>query len=297
MSSAGARTSADEVLAKAAEISGVDLRGAEAIRDGSHAIYRLADDVVARIGRLGSIDDARRELRISQWLNDSGIPTVEAETSLTQPVIVAGRPVTWWRLIPDHRPSTPGELGSMLRALHALSQPTEFELPAYDPFAGLRERIDTAGMLDQDDRTWLLQHYTRLRGQYGNLPNIISPCVIHGDAWQGNLVVPPSGIPTVLDLDKMSIGRREWDLTQLGVDYTDFSRVPLDDYRAFVVSYGGYDVTEWPGFRVLADIQELRWVAFAVAQSIGNGNAAAQAKHRIACLRGQVLRPWRWEAL
>lgn len=297
MSPSGMHTSADEVLAKAAEISGVDLRGAELIRDGSHAIYRLADDVVARIGRPGSIDDAQRELRISQWLNDSGIPTVEAETLLTQPIIITDRPVTWWRLIPDHRPSTPGELGAMLRALHALPPPTEFELPTYDPFTGLDERIDSAGMLDHDDRAWLLQHYTRLRAQYDALPNTLSSCVIHGDAWQGNLVVPPSGIPTVLDLDKVSIGRREWDLTQLGVDYTDFSRVPRDDYQSFVTAYGGDDVTQWPGFRTLADIQELRWVAFAVAQSTGNGKAALQAKHRIACLRGQVPRPWRWEAL
>ncbi|MEV6557951.1 aminoglycoside phosphotransferase family protein [Nocardia sp. NPDC051756] len=297
MSSPRSHTSADEVLAKAAEVSGVDLRGAEVIRDGSHAIYRLADNIVARIGQPGSIDDAKRELRVSQWLNDSGIPTVEAETSLTQPVVVDDRPVTWWRLIPDHRPSTPGELGAMLRALHELSPPSEFELPAYDPFTGLEERIDTADMLDRDDRTWLLQHYARLRAQYYSLPNTLSPCVIHGDAWQGNLVVPPSGIPTVLDLDKMSIGRREWDLTQLGVDYTDFSRVPYDDYQSFVTAYGGDDVTEWPGFRILADIQELRWVAFAVAQSAGNGNAARQAKHRIACLRGQVPRPWQWEAL
>ncbi|WP_107660508.1 phosphotransferase enzyme family protein [Nocardia suismassiliense] len=285
------------MLAKAAEVSGVDLRGAELIRDGSHAIYRLADDIVARIGQAGSIDDAQRELRISHWLNASGIPTVEAETSLTQPVIVADRPVTWWRLIPDHRPSTPSELGAMLRMLHALPPPTEFELPAYDPFTGLEERIDTAVMLDQDDRTWLLQHYSRLRAEYETLPKALMPCVIHGDAWQGNLVVPPSGIPTALDLDKMSIGRPEWDLIQLGVDYTDFSRVPDGDYRSFVEAYGGYDVTEWPGFRVLADIQELRWVAFAVAQSAGNDIAARQAKHRIACLRGQVPRPWRWEAL
>ncbi|WP_063632280.1 phosphotransferase enzyme family protein [Nocardia brasiliensis] len=297
MSSPHSCTPADEVLAKAAEVSGVELCGAEVIRDGSHAIYRLADDIVARIGQPGSIDDAVRELRISQWLNNSGIPTVESVPSLPHPIVVADRPVTWWRLIPDHRPSTPGELGAMLRALHALPPPTEFELPNYDPFTGLEERINNAEMLVQDDRTWLLQHCARLRTDYEVLPNALSPCVIHGDAWQGNLVVPPSGIPTVLDLDKVSIGRRQWDLTQLGVDYTDFSRVPPDDYRSFVVAYGGDDVTKWPGFRVLADIQELRWVAFAVAQSAGNGNAARQAKHRIACLRGEVPRPWQWEAL
>ncbi|WP_228539363.1 phosphotransferase enzyme family protein [Nocardia sp. XZ_19_385] len=289
--------SIDEVLTKAAEISGVDVRGAELIRDGSHGVYRLAHEIVARIGQPGSIDAAQRELRISQWLNDSGIPTVESEASRSQPIVVADRPVTWWKLIPDHRPSTPGELAAMLHALHALAPPIEFELPTYDPFTGLKERITTAGMLDQDDRAWLLQHSARLHEQYDALPDPPSRCVIHGDAWQGNLVVPPSGIPTVLDLDQVSIGRREWDLIQLAVDYVDFSRVPRDDYRSFVEAYGGYDVTGWPGFRVLADIQELRWVAFAVAQSASNSNAAFQAKHRIACLRGQVPPPWQWEAL
>ncbi|WP_280454455.1 phosphotransferase enzyme family protein [Nocardia brasiliensis] len=297
MKSPDSQTSADEVLTKAAEISGANLRGAEIIRDGSHAIYRLNDNIVARIGRPHSINDAEREIRISRWLNESGIPTVEAETSLPQPIVIADRPVTWWRLIPDHRPSTPAELGATLRKLHTLAPPTEFELPAYDPFASLEQRIDTADMLDQDDRSWLLRHFAQLRSTYDELPNNLSLRVIHGDAWQGNLVVPPSGIPIVLDLDKVSIGRPQWDLTQLGVDYTDFSRVSRYDYQSFVAAYGGDDVTKWPGFRVLADIQELRWVAFAVAQSAGDGNAARQAKHRIACLRGEVPRPWQWEAL
>ncbi|WP_069166809.1 phosphotransferase enzyme family protein [Nocardia altamirensis] len=297
MSSARATSSTEQVLAKAAEISGVDLHGAQVIRDGSNAIYRLAHDMVARIGQPGCLEAAERELRISQWLNNSGIPTVEAMSALRQPVVVADRPVTWWRLIPDHRPSTPAEMGAMLSALHALPPPTELQLPAYDPFTGLHERLVTAAMIDEDDRTWLLSHHTELRTQYDALPEAFSLSVIHGDAWQGNLVVPSSGVPTVLDLDKVSIGRREWDLIQLAVDYTDFSRVSGQDYRAFVEAYGGYDVTSWPGFRVLADIQELRWVGFAIARSPDSPRAAAQAKHRIACLRGQVARPWRWDAL
>ncbi|WP_328404310.1 phosphotransferase enzyme family protein [Nocardia sp. NBC_00403] len=297
MSSTGPTASTDEVLAKAAEVSGVELREAVLVRDGSHAIYRLADDVVARIGQPGSIDHAERELRISQWLNDSGIPTVEAETSLVQPIVIADRPVTWWRLIPDHRPSSPRELGATLRTLHALPPPNEFVIPSYDPFAGLERRIVTAPLIDEDDRAWLLEHYARLRGKYDGLPNILTPSVIHGDAWQGNVVVPPSGIPTVLDLDKVSLGWREWDLIQLAVDYTDFSRVSDEEYQSFVEAYGGYDVTAWTGFRVLGDIQELRWVGFAVARSEASRAAAAQAKHRIACLRGQVPPRWRWDAL
>ncbi|MBF6207262.1 aminoglycoside phosphotransferase family protein [Streptomyces gardneri] len=291
-----ATTVSREVLAKAAQQAGLDLHEPEAIREGSHAIYRVSD-IVARIGRRGSLENAERELRVSRWLNSSGIPTVEAVSELPQPIVIDDRPVTWWHLIPEHRPATPAELGAMLRALHSLTPPADFELPRHDPFGDLRERLATAGVVDVDDRTWLLTRYDELRKQYDKLPDPQRLTVIHGDAWQGNLVVPPSGIPTVLDLDKVSLGRPEWDLVQLAVDHTDFARVPDADYLSFVNAYGGYDVTTRPDFRVFADIQELRWVGFALERTSASRTAARQANHRIACLRGAVPRPWQWEAL
>ncbi len=185
----------------------------------------------------------------------------------------------------------------MLRALHALAPPDEPKLLEYDPFSELRERLAAPGVADDGDRAWLLSHYDDLRRRHDGLPKPGPLRVIHGDAWQGNLVVPASGTPIVLDLDKLSLGRPEWDLIQLAVDYTDFSRVSEADYRSFVEAYGGVDVTTQPSFRVLADIQELRWVGFALGQGNASATAAQQAKHRIACLRGEVPRPWRWEAL
>lgn len=199
--------------------------------------------IVARIGKPHSYRTAQRELRISQWLNQNGIRTVQAANSIPQPTVVDERPVTWWTLIPDHRPSTPEELGRMLRQLHALTPPADFPLPNYAPFDGLRERLDSATMLKNDDHSWLLEQYARLRRQYDELDDPSPPCVIHGDAWQGNLVVPTSGEPTVLDLDQVSAGWREWDLVQLAVDFTDFRRITDGQYQSFVDAYGGYDVT------------------------------------------------------
>ncbi|WP_280267944.1 phosphotransferase [Nocardia wallacei] len=292
-----ATTSSREVLANAARQAEIDLDGYQAIREGSHAIYRLPGGIVARIGKPGTRTDAEREVRVSQWLNNSGITTVEAVAELPQPIVIDDRPVTWWHLIPDHRPATPAELGAMLHALHALPPPAEPKLPEYDPFDGLRERLATATILDDADRAWLLMHHDKVYQNYMSLPNPLSLNVIHGDAWQGNLVVPPSGIATVLDLDKVSLGRPEWDLIQLAVDYTDFSRITHTDYQSFTDAYNGQDATTWPEFRTLADIQELRWVGFALTQASASETAAHQAKHRIACLRGDVRRPWLWEAL
>lgn len=281
---------------KAARRVGLKLGQPEAIREGSHAVYR-ARDVVARIGRPGSLKDAERELRVSRWLNSSGIPTVDAISGLPQPIVVDDRPVTWWHFIPDHRPATPAELGVMLRALHSLTPPSDPDLPRYDPFGDLRARLATADMVDDGDRTWLLTRYDEVHQQYGSLPEPLQPSVIHGDAWQGNLIVPPMGIPTVLDLDKVSLGRPQWDLVQLAVDYTDFARISTAHYLSFVKAYGGYDVTTWPLFRLFADIQELRWVGFAIGRAGASEAVAQQARHRIACLRGEITRPWRWEAL
>jgi hypothetical protein len=91
-------------------LSGIEIHGAVTIRDGSHAIFELPNGIVARIGKPHSYETARRELRISEWLNSSGITTVRAVRGVPQPTVVDERPVTWWDLIPNHRPSTPEEL-------------------------------------------------------------------------------------------------------------------------------------------------------------------------------------------
>ncbi|MFC8530004.1 phosphotransferase enzyme family protein [Nocardia sp. NPDC057227] len=276
---------------------GLDASAATLLRDGANAVFELSGGIVARIGRSFSVDAADHELRVSRWLHASGIPAVAAVTTLPQPIVVEDRPVTWWHLIPDHRPATPAELGGALARLHALNPPTTFELPEYEPFTGLHDRTTAADALGDNDRTWLIQHHTTLRRRYDQLPPPARITVIHGDAWQGNLVVPADGTPIFLDLDKVSRGRPEWDLVQLAVDHTDFTRLDAADYRSFVAGYGGFDLTSTPEFRTFADIQELRWATFAIGLAHRDRAAADEVRHRIACLRGRVPRPWEWRAL
>ena len=71
---------------------------------------------------------------------------------------------------------------------------------------------------------------------------------------------------------------------------------PDDDYTAFVTAYGGYDVRDEPWFRTLADLQELRWTAFVADKAAHDPDAAAEVSHRLACLRGEIPRPWKWSA-
>lgn len=285
-----------EVLQEAAHISGVDVTGAELIRDGSHAMYRLTAGVVARIGRPGTAATAEKEVKVSQWLTESGLNVTQTLPDLLQPIVVNDRPVTWWQLLPKHRAATPAELGEMLRHLHDLEIPRSLQLPHFNPFAELDVRIDRATTLNDNDRTWLMRHHADLRDQYEQLPLGEPRHAIHGDAWQGNVAVPSAGKPILLDLEHVAIGHSDWDLIPLAVDYADFARLDKEDYHSFVTAYGGHDVIETPTFDVLAKIQELRWVCFVLSKSGSNAAARREAHHRIACLRGDIPRPWTWTA-
>ncbi|MDQ3886986.1 MAG: aminoglycoside phosphotransferase family protein [Actinomycetota bacterium] len=282
-------------ITAAAHAAGLDSTGAEVIRDGSNVIYRLSGGVVARIGRTGTQETAEREVRVSRWLTTAGLSVVHALDGLPQPTMVSDRPVTWWGFLPEHRSATPGELGAVLRSLHSRTPPDDLDLPVFDPFSGLSHHISQATALDDDDQSWLTHRLDQLRERYRQLP-LRNSVVIHGDAWQGNVVVPDSAPPTLLDLEHVSFGCPDWDLVPIAVDYTDFARLTTADYDAFVAAYGGYDVTTTPAFRTLADIQELRWVCFVLSKSVASAHAARETRHRIACLRGDIPRPWTWTA-
>lgn len=285
-------TSASELLARAAEAVGLDHHGAECIRDGSNVLYRLPGRVVARIGRRGGADTATREVQIARWLTEAGVSIIRP-LSVLQPTVVQDRPVTWWHEIPPHRPATPAELGQALHVLHAVPPPTGFELPTFDPVADLDAKINED--VPDEVRSWLAEHLAEVRVQYADLPLGLPYSLIHGDAWQGNAAVPGDGHPVLLDLEHVAFGPPEWDLIPIAADRADFARITQQDYDAFAEGYG-HDVTQWPGFRTLANLVELRWCVFIATKTAQQPQATDELRHRIACLRGDIPRPWTWTA-
>ncbi|WP_409185967.1 phosphotransferase family protein [Amycolatopsis sp. VS8301801F10] len=280
----------------AAETAGIDATDMTLIRDGSNAVVRLPHHVVARVGPPGTTASAARQVHVARWLADSGITVVMPLASPPQPTLVDDRPVTWWTELPDHRQSSPAELGTALQALHRLPPPPRPALPPYDGFAGIGERIASARHLDPDDRHWLADRLAQLRRAVDALDLHRTTRVLHGDAWQGNLVVPLTGCdPVLLDLDHVSLGHPAWDLVPLAADHADFARITDADYHSFVTAYGGHDITATPLFRTLADVAELRWTAFVLGKTT-NPEARQETRHRIACLRGHAPRPWTWTA-
>lgn len=284
------------VLRRAASYAGLDAADTSLLRNGSNAIYLLPNaGVVARVGGFCTAENAARQLQVASWLSDSGIEANRPIGGLDL-ITVDGRPVTWWTPIATHRHATPPELGAVLRRLHDLPAPTVIDLPNLDVIGHVAERIESASGISTADRSWLQDRLARLSTELATTDLLEARNVVHGDAWQGNLVVPDGGSPILLDFDNMSIGHPAWDLIPLAVDHEDFARIDSDDYTAFVTAYGGYDVREAPWFRALADLQELRWTAYVAFKAAHNAGAAAEVSHRLACLRGEIPRPWRWTA-
>ena len=294
---AASTTSANlDVLRQAASQVGLNTEDALLLRNGSNAIYLLPSaGVVARIGRSRTAEDAARQVQIATWLSANGIEANLPIDGLDL-VVVAERPVTWWTPIPAHRHATPAELGAVLRKLHDLQVPTTIDLPNLDMVEHVAERITSARALPAADHDWLHSRLATLDEDLAITDVLQSRHVVHGDAWQGNLVVPDGGLPILLDFDNVSIGHPAWDLIPLAVDHEDFARIDNEDYNAFVTADGGYDVREEPWFRTLADLQELRWTAFVADQAAHDPAAATEVSHRLACLRGEVPRPWKWAA-
>jgi aminoglycoside phosphotransferase len=282
------------VLAEACDAVGLDATDARLVREGENTIYRLRSAVYVRISRPGQQAAAVREVAVSRWLNASGVAAVSALGDIHQPVICGDRPVTFWAEIPAHQPGNPAEIAAVLSKLHALPIPENLPLGRLDPFVRLNERVVSAD-INEDDRSWLLRQIKALRAEWDVLVPDLSTCVVHGDAWSGNVVsVPDGGGVVLLDLERCSIGPPEWDLTSTAIKVTTDGRLTKAEYKAFVTVYG-CDVMEWEHFILFRDMRELRMASFAV-QAAGRGaKYRREAQLRIDCLRGGAgNRPWSW---
>ncbi|PRX61438.1 hypothetical protein B0I32_115293 [Nonomuraea fuscirosea] len=93
-------TEALATLHETCETAGLASQDARLIRLGENALYVLPTHLVVRIARsVEVLGDVRKEVAVSAWLNNSGIPAART-TPHYQPLIVRGHPVTLWHLIP-----------------------------------------------------------------------------------------------------------------------------------------------------------------------------------------------------
>ncbi|KLL10357.1 hypothetical protein BL254_23175 [Protofrankia sp. BMG5.30] len=174
---------------------------------------------------------------------------------------------------------------------------TGHELGPLLPFTRLRERIDLAEWLAEDDRDWLRQHLADLETRWPDLPPGLPHRVVHGDAWLGNVVATEERTGILLDLERCSVGPPEWDLVSTAIKVGSTGTISQAEYAEFVDAYG-HDVTAWPGYELLRGIRELRITCYGVQQAAMRTDFRTEAQGRVDCLRGRRgERPWGWAAI
>lgn len=212
---------------------------------------------------------------------------------LAQPLHVGPDLVTVWRQVTPGGPDpTPGDLAAVLRSIHALDCPPR-DLPAWSITGGIRCRLATATGLDPDTHAYLTGQVADLESQVkalADLPPLIPPGVVHGDAHLGNLLPSPTG-PVLCDFDSTSLGPREWDLTPVAVGAARFG-YRLDVHHGLADAYG-VDVTTWRGFPTLRRLRELQLVTSVLPVLNANPALRPQWQHRLNTFRDNDYHtPW-----
>ncbi|GCD41772.1 phosphotransferase family protein [Streptomyces paromomycinus] len=274
--------------------AGLPSAGASPIRLAENDLWRLPGQIVVRIARAGQDGASAREVAVARWLLQHRVPAVRP-IAMDQPIVVGGRSATFWEELPPHKAGRESDLAPLLRQLHELPKPP-FAIGEMDPFIRIRYRLIEARVIAETDRSWLLGQLDELGEAWSNLPEGRPSCVIHGDAWGGNCAVTAEGA-VLLDFERASLGRPEWDLTSTAVAVDTFGSLSRESYKRFCDAYG-YDVMAWPGYPVLRAIRELRLVTFALQVANDTSETAEQAQYRLACIRGtRGPRPWGWTAV
>ncbi|MFJ2632180.1 phosphotransferase enzyme family protein [Streptomyces sp. NPDC087422] len=276
-----------QVMAEACARAGLDAEGARLIRLGENALFRLVRrPVIVRIARSAEyLGTARVEVRVSQWLAAEGFPAACVVEDIEQAVVVSGHPVTFWHLIEESdRKATYGELGSVLRDLHALRVPDSLDLPRFDALGRSALRIEKAAGIPEEDRDFLREHHAELSSRMSELECASPRGPVHGDAHTSNLMVDDQGHIRLIDFETFCCDHSEWDLMVAAHEYDRLGWVTDEQYAAFTSAYGR-DLREWPGFETLCAVQEFKMTTW-LMQNVGESSeTAAEYARRIASLR------------
>ncbi|MEU5973886.1 aminoglycoside phosphotransferase family protein [Streptomyces sp. NPDC047315] len=287
---------AGAVLERACRTAGLGAANAQLLRLGSNAVYRLTDSAaIVRIARdPEASEESRRAVQVARWLEAEGFPATRVVAGVEQPLVVDGRAVTFWMSAQDRDEyAGPAELADLLRQLHWLEEPASLGLPYYDPFDGVWESLrDLRGDVADDDLAFLEERTGRIQKEYDRLDWVLDFGLIHGDANVGNALRSRDGKALLIDLDDVSLGQREWDLVLTALFYERLGWHTRAEYESFVYRYG-FDLLNWPGYPVLADLRELKMTLWLGHQVASDEKAAVEFARRVRAIRtGGSRKDW-----
>ncbi|MEU9435834.1 aminoglycoside phosphotransferase family protein [Streptomyces sp. NPDC048252] len=286
---------AGAVMRAACRAAGLDGRGAELIRLGENALFRLASvPVVVRVARGEEwLPKAQREVAVSRWLTGEGFPATRAVEDLEQPLLIEGHPVTFWHLIVEgDRKATYGELGGILRDLHAMTVPAGLDLPGYEPFDKSVLRLERA-QIPADDKAFLRKRERELRDKFAELRFESPKGPVHGDAHVQNLMVNEQGQVILIDFEFFAFDHPEWDLMVTAVEHHSLGWQTGEQYADFVRAYGR-DLYDWHGYDTLRGLQEFGMTTWLMQNVQEDEGTAAEYRRRMDGLRNDdAPRDWR----
>jgi aminoglycoside phosphotransferase (APT) family kinase protein len=128
----------------------------------------------------------------------------------------------------------------------------------------------------------------RMQDEYARLEFVLPHGVIHGDANIGN-VLSDQGNPVVIDLDDFATSPREWDLIKTAIFYDHFGWHTQEEYETFTKVYG-YDIMQWSGYPVLAEVREFIIVIWIAQKATENEKTSAESRKRLNALRAGASR-------
>ena len=266
------------------------VQDARLLRLHSNASFALPS--AGPLVRVATNPDARERvaasIAVTRWLASRGFPCVVPAGIDDQPWVVGGRVVSVWRYlptVPEPRPDG-GELGALLRDLHAQPLPPVRLRRFADPFYSVASAIDQApGAMTAECRSWLVERIAWLRGQWATMEFFRPPGLIHGDAHIGNVMRAASGQVVLGDWDHVAAGPREWDLIQIHFMRRRFGRATQDDIEEFAIAYG-WDAREWPGLETLITIREITGLSPYIRTARDRPFARQELARRLRTLRG-----------
>jgi thiamine kinase-like enzyme len=287
---------AGRLLDAACRAVGLEAAGARLVRLGSNAVYALPDHRV--IVRVTADPDARAEMErvvaVAAWLAEEDFPANRLVPGIAQPVIVEGRAVTFWESVQDEEEyATLPELADLLKRLHWLEEPESLGLPYFDPLAKTRASLARLGAgVKVEDAAYLAERAAHLEKDYERLDFVLPFGLVHGDASIGNILRDRAGHAVLIDLDGVALAPREWDLIQTALFYERFGWHTRTEYESFVHHYG-FDVMNWPGYQVLADLRELMMTLWLGGVAAAEQRAAEEFARRVETIRtGGDRRDW-----
>ena len=163
-------------LREACQRAGLNSDGAELLRLGENAIFRLADaPVVVRIARSADrLPRVGRELCVARWLAAADVPAVRVIDEIEQPLLADGHPVSFWRPVTGGDPTpTHADLARLLAAFHPLAD-CPCELQPFEPLGPRSPGWRRPGV-DPDDRDFLRERCAELNEQFQHLDFALPP--------------------------------------------------------------------------------------------------------------------------